>query len=120
MDAAIEWAVVAWDNGIDPLVELRFELGGAYLRRLASSCALPGERGAGFTLDAELSRYVGVVSMRDEDGNAFFDVLLDATDIRRERDFDGVLALVPYSDAITEYFCQLRATGGLPDHVLIA
>lgn len=120
IDAAVEWGVVAADADLEPLVELRFELGGAYLRRLASSSVLPTDRCVAFVLAAELSRYVGVVSMQDKDGHPFFDVLLDATDIRRECDFAGVLAVVPYSDGITEHFRNLQAAGGLPNRVLIA
>jgi hypothetical protein len=120
IEAAVEWAIVAGDAGLAPLVELRFELGGAYLRRLATSSTLPASRCAAFLLAADLSRYVGVVSMAAEDGSPLFDVLLDATDIRRASDFAGVLAVVPFSDSLTDYFRQLQADRMLPPSILIA
>lgn len=120
IDAAVDWVVLAADVGVDPLVEFRFQLSGHYLRHRVRSARLPAERAATFAAAADLSRYVGVISLREESGDPFVDVLVDATDICRDGPFAGVLAVVPFSENMTSLLKQLRDKRGIPDHILIA
>jgi hypothetical protein len=120
IDAAVEWSDLVSRVVNNPLVELKFQLGGAFLRSLMVSERLPPDRCAAFALAADLSRYVGVVSLVDEAGTPFCDVLIDATDIRRNVVYSGALALVPYSDAMTAHFHDLARTGLFPADILIA
>lgn len=72
----------AVDNRDDVRTEMRFVLGGSYLRELARLAVPDPERLSQFATSVLLSRYVGVIRIfRGE--KAVADIVCDTTDIRR-------------------------------------
>lgn len=90
-------------------VEVFFEHGGRYQRRLLSSALEDPARVEQFLSETALSRYVGVVRYQLDDG-ALVDIICDTTDIRRDHPRRGaVLAVFPFAAKLVPTFMQILA-----------
>ena len=87
----------------DPIIDLRFCLGGEYLNELLLSGAAK-DRILQFIRDATLSRYVGIVRFVCE-GSKMVDFVCDTTDIARSYpEYSTVIAVFVYPDSYVEQF----------------